>query len=120
MADDAISYQAAKRGTPVVTSSGKQIGHLVHVLQVPEEDLFDGLVIRTHHGMRFIDADQVHEITRSKIRCSLSDTQADNLPKPEGGTSAFDFDGIEEFTYAQTQYLGQVFRRARWIQQDRG
>lgn len=118
MADDAVSYQAAKRGTPVVTSSGKQIGHLLHVLQVPEEDLFDGLVIRTHHGLRFIDADQVREITLSKIRCSLSDTQAANLPKPEDNTPVFQFDGVEEFTYSQTRALGQIFRRARWIQKD--
>jgi hypothetical protein len=120
MADDVISYQAATRGTPVLAKSGKQIGHLLHVLQVPEVDVFDGLVVRTHHGLRFIDADQVQEITRSKIRCSLSDAQADNLPKPEGGTAAFHFDGIEEFTSAHTQQLGEIFRRPRWRREDQG
>ena len=32
----AISYQAAVRGTPVLSSAGTQIGTLEHVLEVPE------------------------------------------------------------------------------------
>ncbi len=69
MADDtAISYKAAVIGTPVLSSSGATIGTLEHVLEVPEVDVFDGIVIATHAGLRFIDADQVREITRSHIQ----------------------------------------------------
>ena len=37
MTDDTpISYEAAARGTPVLSSAGTQIGTLEHVLEVPE------------------------------------------------------------------------------------
>src|SRR5262249_39855712 len=85
MADDsAISYLAAVPGTPVLSSTGMQIGTLEHVLQIPELDVFDGLVIATGAGLRFIDADAVLEITRSHIRCGLDDAQASQLPLPKG------------------------------------
>ena len=73
MTDDdlPISYQAAARGTPVLSSSGATIGTLEHVLEVPEVDVFDGIVIATDGGLRFIDADQVLEITRSQIRSTV-------------------------------------------------
>ena len=83
MTDDAaISYLAAVIGTPVLTSSGTKIGTLEHVLQVPEPDTFDGIVVATRHGLRFIDADHVAEITRGHIRARLSDTEVDQLPPP--------------------------------------
>src|SRR5580693_6767411 len=82
--DTAISYQAAARGTPVLSSAGTQIGTLEHVLEVPEVDVFDGIVIATIAGLRFIDADYVQRITRSRIWCSIDDTQAAQLPPPEG------------------------------------
>ena len=85
MTDDTpISYEAAARGTPVLSSAGTQIGTLEHVLQVPELDVFDGIVIATEAGVRFIDADYVQQITRSHIRCSLDDMQAAQLPPPQG------------------------------------
>ena len=40
-----ISYLALEVGTPVQGSSGKTIGKVEHVLQVPEDDLFDGIVL---------------------------------------------------------------------------
>ena len=82
--DTAISYQAAVRGTPVLSSAGTQIGTLEHVLEVPEVDVFDGIVIATQAGLRFIDADYVQRITRSCIWSSLDDAQAAQLPPPEG------------------------------------
>src|SRR5580693_1104095 len=82
--DTAISYEAAAPGTPVLSSSGKQIGTLEHVLQVPELDVFDGIVVATHAGLRFIDADSVQRITRSQITTGLDDVRAAQLPAPEG------------------------------------
>ena len=58
MTDDAaISYQAVPVGVPVLTATGHEIGTLEHVLQIPAEDLFDGLVVATADGLRFVDAD---------------------------------------------------------------
>ena len=59
--EPAVSYHAAVPGTPVFTRTGKEIGTLEHVLEVPEEDVFDGLVVATDWGLRFIDAAEKHE-----------------------------------------------------------
>jgi len=40
-----ISYEAVSRGTPVLSSSGTQIGTLEHVLAVSDLDIFEGIVI---------------------------------------------------------------------------
>ena len=82
--DMPISYEAAAFGMRVLSSVGTQIGTLEHVLEVPEVDVFDGIVIATKAGLRFIDADYVQQITRRHIRCSLDDTQAAELPPPQG------------------------------------
>jgi uncharacterized Fe-S cluster-containing radical SAM superfamily protein len=67
MEDDArrISYQALRKGVPVRASGGEEIGTVEHVLEVPELDVFDGIVLRTADGLRFADADQVADITGS-------------------------------------------------------
>jgi len=82
--DDAISYLAVPSGVPVLTATGHEIGTLEHVLQIPEEDLFDGLVVATKDGLRFVDADQVQVITRTYVRSTLDDAAAAGLPAPAG------------------------------------
>ena len=46
-----ISYMAIGLGVPVVTHSGQQFGVVEHVLQVPELDVFDGIVVYTGTGV---------------------------------------------------------------------
>src|SRR5215469_16358281 len=73
MTDDTpISYQAATRGTPVLSSAGTQIGALEHVLEVPEVDVFDGIVVATKAGLRFIDAEDVVETVPRVRRAARS------------------------------------------------
>ena len=117
MTDDAaISYQAASRGTPVLSSTGNRIGTLEHVLEVPEVDVFDGIVIATKDGLRFIDADDVQEITRSYIRSSLDDTQAGRLPPPDGAP-VYRVDALVDSGHSLHDVLGRLFRRPRWIRE---
>ena len=66
-----ISYEALAVGTPVLSSTGNQFGTVEHVLQIPEEDLFDGIAGRTHHGLRFVDRDQIDEITTTAVDCTV-------------------------------------------------
>jgi hypothetical protein len=42
-----ISYQVLRKGVPVRASGGEELGTVEHVLQVPELDVFDGIVLRT-------------------------------------------------------------------------
>ena len=57
--DPAVSYEGAVPGTPVLSRSGTEIGTLEHVLEVTELGLFDGIVIATDWGLRFIGADAI-------------------------------------------------------------
>ena len=116
MADEAISYKAAVIGTPVLSTSGAQIGTLEHVLEIPDLDLFDGIVIATHAGLRFIDADQVREITRSHIQSSLDDTQASQLPPPDG-PPVYRVDTLQYTGHSFHDVLGRLFRRPHWTRE---
>jgi hypothetical protein len=118
MTDDSpISYEAAARGTPVLSSAGTRIGTLEHVLEVPEVDVFDGIVIATSGGLRFIDADHVQEITRSHITCSIDSSQAAQLPPPEGAP-VYHVDALADSGHSLHDILGRLFRRPHWIRED--
>ena len=118
MTDDTpISYEAAARGTPVLSSSGTQIGTLEHVLQVPELDVFDGLVIATDAGLRFIDAGDVQQITRGYITSSLDDTQAAQLAPPQGNP-VYHVDALADSGHSLHDRLGRLFGRPHWIRED--
>ena len=41
----AISYLGVTPGVPVLTRDGEEFGILEHVLEVPEEDIFEGIVV---------------------------------------------------------------------------
>ncbi len=115
--ETAISYQAAVRGTPVLSTAGTQIGTLEHVLEVPEVDVFDGIVIATKAGLRFIDADYVQRITRSNIWCRLDDAQAAQLPPPEGAP-VYHVDALQDSGHSLHDVMGRLFRRPHWTRED--
>src|SRR5215472_15622462 len=118
MTDDAaISYEAAVPGTPELSSTGTEIGTLEHVLEVPEVDVFDGIVIATKAGLRFIDADYVQQITRSSIRSSLDDAQASQLAPPQGAP-VYRVDALADTGHSLHDVLGRLFRRPHWIRED--
>jgi hypothetical protein len=108
-----ISYLALEVGTPVLSSTGKEFGTVHHVLQLPEFDLFDGISVKTSHGLRFVDRDQITEITATKVRCSLSDTEAEALPAPEG-PHVVEVDVAHDEGPSLTARLGRLFGRPHW------
>ncbi|MGA3352984.1 MAG: hypothetical protein ABSD85_07340 [Acidimicrobiales bacterium] len=109
-----ISYLALEVGTPVQSSSGTTIGTVEHVLQIPEEDLFDGIVVMTDDGLRFVDRDQIAQITKSAVHCLLSDAEAAQLPAPQG-THSFHVDASQDIGPSLTARFGRMFGRERWI-----
>jgi len=114
--DTAISYEAAVPGSRVLSSTGTEIGTLEHVLEVTELDVFDGLVISTKSGLRFVDADQVERITASYIRCSMDDEQAAALPAPDG-PAVYRVDALADSGSSLHDRLGRMFRRPHWTQE---
>jgi hypothetical protein len=79
-----ISYQALKKGVAVVTADGHEFGHVDHVLAEDDEDLFDGIVVSTKDGVRFVDADQVRDITTERVACTFDESGIAELHKPDG------------------------------------
>ena len=108
-----ISYEALAVGTPVLSSTGNQFGTVEHVLQIPEEDLFDGIAGRTHHGLRFVDRDQIDEITTTAVRCALSDEETAALPAPRG-TLVLHPDTAHDEGPSLTARFGRLFGREHW------
>jgi hypothetical protein len=113
--ETAVTYQAAVPGTPVFTRSGKEIGTLEHVLEVPGRGEFDGIVVATDWGLRFIPADRIEAITIRCVRCLLDDTEADRLPPPEG-TAVYRVSALDEIGDSLHERLGRMFRRPHWTQ----
>jgi hypothetical protein len=110
---DPIAYTALVKGTPVLTSTGVEFASVEHVLQLPELDLFDGIVIETSAGIRFVDADQVDRITTAAVHCRLTDTEAAQLPEPDGD-GVYTADATEDQGNSLTNRFGRLFGRSHW------
>lgn len=84
MSDDgpAISYRALRRGTVVRTSDGLEVGRVRRVIDNEREHIFDGLVIETRAGRRFVDAPEVAHITERIVTLSLTADEVGALPVP--------------------------------------
>src|SRR5436305_15238155 len=82
----AISYKVLERGTPVVTSDGSEIGSVREVLENVAEHIFDGLVIDTPGGERFVDAPEIARIAERRVTLSIDAQAAAALPErdPKG------------------------------------
>lgn len=114
--DDEISYLALAVGTGVQSSSGTTFGTVEHVLQVPELDVFDGIVVATQHGLRFVSRDEITEITNSAVRCALTDDEAQNLPAP-WGPPVYRVNALQDVGPSLTARLGRMFRREHWTEE---
>lgn len=108
-----ISYMALRTGTPVLTAAGTEIGTVEHVLQIPSLDLFDGIAVKTRHGLRFVDRDQIASITTTAVRCTLGDEEAAALPPPHGTPSLRPDPGHDE-GHSLTAWYGRLFGREHW------
>ena len=77
----AVSYKVLARGTPVRTADGVEIGTVLEVLENEREHIFDGLVIRTTEGNRFVDAPEVARIAERAVTLAIDAQEAQGLPE---------------------------------------
>ncbi len=77
----AIGYKVLKRGTPVRSSDGVQVGTVRRVQDNAREHIFDGIVIDTPAGARFVDAPEVARIFERAVVLTISAEQASSLPE---------------------------------------
>jgi hypothetical protein len=85
----AISYKMLASGTEVRSSDGELVGTVDRVLENDREGIFDGIVLKTHAGRRFVDAPEVARIAERAVTLSLTAQEAAKLPEPEGGPPEF-------------------------------
>ncbi|WP_243060308.1 hypothetical protein [Nocardioides sp. SR21] len=81
--DHPIAYTALQPGTAVHTQDGQPFATVRSVLVDEKVAVFDGIVVETADGARFVDADQIGSIWTSHVRTTLSAEQAAALPAPE-------------------------------------
>ena len=82
-----IGYRVLPRGTPVMTSDGEQLGVVHRVLDNAREHIFDGIIIATPDGRRFVDAPEVGRITEKRVTLTIDAAAAKQLPPPRYGES---------------------------------
>jgi hypothetical protein len=112
-----ISYQALRKGVPVRASGGEEIGTVEHVLQVPELDVFDGIVLKTSGGLRFADADQVADITNRYVLLNLPAGDAERLGRPQA-PAVYHADPSEHAGRSLHDWFGRMFGRGHWRRDD--
>ena len=73
----AISFKVLRRGTPVFTADRVELGKVRRVQEAKRENLFDGIVIDTRKGMRFVDAPEVDRIAERAVTVTFVAAEAD-------------------------------------------
>jgi hypothetical protein len=77
----AISYKVLEPGTPVGDCDGLPVGTVRQVLENEAEHIFDGLVIQTPAGERFVDAPEVARIAERRVTLTLDAEGVAALPE---------------------------------------
>ena len=86
--DHQIGYKALDRGVAVHASGGEPVGTVHRVLDNAREHIFDGIVIDTPAGRRFVDAPEVVRITRRRVTLSIGAAEVAALPEHRGAIGA--------------------------------
>jgi len=107
------SYLAVRRGVPVYTSDGKEIGKVEKVLSAPNIDMFDGIVVDTMlgpGGHRFVDAPEVDGIYENGVTLKIDADAAAELPKPGTNPGAITASAAD-FAGGKRSALGRLWDR---------
>jgi hypothetical protein len=84
-----IAYQVLDDGIPVYAADGVQVGTVDHVIAVPAQDIFHGIVLRVEGGQRFVPADDVAALHERGVDLRISAAAAAELPEPHGAAPAW-------------------------------
>jgi hypothetical protein len=88
--EHSISYLALPRGVPVLSADGIEVGTVHRALDNAREHIFDGIVIKTAEGRRFVDAPEVASITNRRVTLTITAAEAADLPEDRGTLGAIE------------------------------
>jgi hypothetical protein len=88
--EHAVGYKVVPKGTPVEAADGTQVGKVHKVLDNVREHIFDGIVIVTDDGKRFVDAPEVARITNRRVILTISPAEVADLQHHKGMRGAIE------------------------------
>ena len=95
MADDRgapIAYMVLEEGTPVHSADGFEVGTVKRVLADTGADVFDGLVLDTKDGERFVDAPEIGDLFERLVLLTIDAEAAGRLSEPTPAPAVVDVD----------------------------
>lgn len=107
------SWEVLQPGTPVLTSDGARIGEVKEVLAVPEDDIFEGVIVKTEHGDRFADAELIGSIHERGVDLKLDSAAAGNLPEPKPAPAAMEAD-VDDVSEPAGAYKRDIWLKRIW------
>jgi hypothetical protein len=107
----AISYHALRRGTVVRSSDGVELGKVRRVEEETRSHIFDGIVLDTPDGRRFLDAPEVAHIAERAVTTTFPAAKADQYLVEVG--SAFAKRAKNTTTARRAKRFGRNLR-SRW------
>jgi len=84
----AISYKVLRRGTPVRTADGQELGKVRRVHEATRENIFDGIDVDTRWGVRFVDAPEVARIAERWVTTTFDLADAERHLQDRGSSLA--------------------------------
>ena len=80
----AVHFTELKRGTPVVSADGQEVGTIAEVLDNYRENIMDGLVLETPSGERkFVDAPEVERTAERAVTLNITAAGVARLGPPQ-------------------------------------
>ena len=73
---DPIAYTALQTSTHIFSSDDVELGTVERVIENKKEHIFDGIVMRTGNGLRWVDAPEVARITERRVTLTIDATAA--------------------------------------------
>ncbi len=109
-----ISYMVLAEGTRVADRDGVEIGTVKRVLADSSADIFDGLILDTPDGDRFVDAPQVGDLYTRLVVLDMTAAEAQTLPEPTPSPAAVELSADDVSSDASTGDKVRDAARRAW------
>jgi hypothetical protein len=107
------SWEALEAGTPVVASGGEPVGTVKEVIAAAEQDIFEGLIVDTEQGARYVDEEAIGDIYERHVVLKLDQRACQSLPEPDPAPAAMSVtpDDVSE---GKTAYKRDIWFKRIW------